>query len=82
LFDIAHANALNLMTIEEDRAFLLAQREKGRPDSLIGIDKKSYMKEINKEKRVQAEFKRRDRVYEELTAICKYLVKCNNYYIL
>jgi hypothetical protein len=38
------------MTIEEDRTFLLAQREKGRTGSLLVIDKKSYMKEFNKEK--------------------------------
>lgn len=30
LFDIAHNNAFNLINIEEDKLFLLAQREKGR----------------------------------------------------
>ncbi|KAF2898491.1 hypothetical protein ILUMI_07687 [Ignelater luminosus] len=31
LFDIAHANALDIISIEEDRQFLLSQRQKGRP---------------------------------------------------
>lgn len=31
LFDIAHADALSMMKIEEDKEFLLAQRQKGRP---------------------------------------------------
>ena len=30
LLDIAHANALSMMTIQEDKDFLVAQREKGR----------------------------------------------------
>lgn len=29
LFDIAHANALELLTIEEDKQFLINQRKKG-----------------------------------------------------
>ncbi|CAH0562819.1 unnamed protein product [Brassicogethes aeneus] len=31
LFDIAHADALNRITIEEDRLFLIEQRKRGRP---------------------------------------------------
>ncbi|KAK2708416.1 hypothetical protein QYM36_014133, partial [Artemia franciscana] len=33
LFDIAHADALNTMSIQEDKDFLLAQREKGRREA-------------------------------------------------
>ncbi|GBN84778.1 hypothetical protein AVEN_26963-1 [Araneus ventricosus] len=40
LFDIAHADALQLMKIEEDRMFLQRQREQGRPSHLGGVDKK------------------------------------------
>lgn len=36
LFDIAHANALDMITIDEDRAFLIAQREKGRRGYMAG----------------------------------------------
>ena len=45
LFDIAHANALDVMTIDEDKEFLLAQREKGRKGSMAGVDKKLAVKE-------------------------------------
>lgn len=32
LFDISHANALNLMKIQEVKDFLQLQRKSGRPD--------------------------------------------------
>lgn len=38
LFDMAHANALNLMKIEEDKQFLIKQRSKGREGCMLGID--------------------------------------------
>ncbi|GBN48557.1 hypothetical protein AVEN_233106-1 [Araneus ventricosus] len=41
LFDIAHADALQLMKIEEDKMFLQRQREPGRPGHLGGVDKKT-----------------------------------------
>lgn len=34
LFDIAHANAMALMTVEEDKQFMQAQRKKGRPGKM------------------------------------------------
>ncbi|KAG0730526.1 WD repeat-containing protein 46 [Chionoecetes opilio] len=40
LLDIAHSDALTLMTIPEDKEFLLAQRKKGRWGSMAGLDKK------------------------------------------
>ncbi|KAG0711531.1 putative 39S ribosomal protein L24, mitochondrial [Chionoecetes opilio] len=40
LLDITHSDALTLMTIPEDKEFLLAQREKGRRGSMAGLDKK------------------------------------------
>ena len=45
LFDIAHQDALSMIQIEEDRQFLIAQREKGRRGSMTGIDKSLAMKE-------------------------------------
>jgi hypothetical protein len=39
LFDIAHAEVLSMIKIEEDREFLLAQREKGRRGKMAGVDK-------------------------------------------
>lgn len=38
LFDIAHADALQMIKISEDRLFLLAQRAKGRRGSMVGLD--------------------------------------------
>jgi|SRR6218665_281904 len=38
LFDIAHADALTLINLQEDREFLLAQREKGRRGSMGPVD--------------------------------------------
>ncbi|CAH1647379.1 unnamed protein product [Spodoptera littoralis] len=45
LFDIAHADALKLIKIDEDRIFLQRQREPGRPGHLAGVDKKLADKE-------------------------------------
>lgn len=45
LFDIAHANALDLMKIEEDKIFLQLQREPGRKGCLAGIDKRAMKRE-------------------------------------
>lgn len=45
LFDIAHANAMELMCIDEDKIFMEQQRQKGRPGSMLGIDKKLADKE-------------------------------------
>lgn len=42
LCDVAHADALSLMNNEEDREFLLAQREKGRRGCLGGVDMKLH----------------------------------------
>jgi len=38
LFDISHANAVNMMKNEEDIAFLNLQRQKGRPGCMVGKD--------------------------------------------
>jgi len=40
IFDIAHQDALAMMKSEDDKEFLLKQREKGRPDSMLGVDLK------------------------------------------
>lgn len=48
LFDIAHANALKMITIEEDRLFLLGQREKGRLGQIGSLDR-----ELNKKQAIK-----------------------------
>lgn len=45
LFDIAHANALEIIKTEEDRKFLLSQREPGRRGCLAGVDMKLAKRE-------------------------------------
>ena len=45
LFDVAHMNALSLITIEEDKDFLIAQREKGRRGCMISVDSALAAKE-------------------------------------
>lgn len=48
LFDVAHANALEMIRIQEDRDFLLTQREKGRPGKMGSVDKTLSKKEEEK----------------------------------
>lgn len=45
VFDIAHQDALDMIKIPEDKAFLLAQREKGRRGLMAGVDISSVQKE-------------------------------------
>jgi len=52
LFDVAHADAMSLIKIEEDRKFLEAQREKGRRGCMGGIDSKLAKQE---DRRLQRE---------------------------
>lgn len=74
LFDIAHLNALNLMKIEEDKNFLNTQRQKGRPGCMIGVDKKLFTQENNKEKRINADNERKKRAIYESNTTCKHLI--------
>lgn len=55
LFDLAHADALAKIKIEEDKMFLLHQREPGRPGCLIGVDKKLMEKEERAKQRILGE---------------------------
>jgi len=64
LFDIAHSNALNLITIQEDKDFLLAQREKERRGKIMNVDKVLMNKQEKLEKRKEELAKRRKREEE------------------
>lgn len=59
LFDIAHADALQLIKIEGDKIFLKHQRESGRVGYLGGVDKKLSEKEKRAKLRATAEENRR-----------------------
>lgn len=61
LFDIAHAEAMNMISIEGDRQFLFSQRQKGRVGCLIGRDNLTYEKEKKMLLRKQQEETRKNR---------------------
>lgn len=60
LFDIAHAKALSTIKIAQDREFLIAQRQKGRPGYLAGVDKKLAEKEKRRLERLEKEYERQE----------------------
>lgn len=66
LFDISHANAMEMITIDEDRAFLLAQREAGRRGKMSGVDtvlakneNEAYQREQTLKRRLEKETEQR-----------------------
>ena len=65
LFDMAHQDALDMITIVEDKEFLIAQREKGRRGSMAGVDLVLTEKEVRAQKRKVAEEKRKLRSKEK-----------------
>jgi len=46
LFDMAQENALAMITIDEDREFLLAQRERGPRGCMVGWNRQLHEREI------------------------------------
>ena len=68
LFDIAHADAETIMTIQEDIAFLKAQREEGRRGCMIGADNKLFKEEEEKQNTIL-----RKKAYEEKHRSSDYL---------
>lgn len=69
LFDIAHPKALELIQVQEDRDFLLAQRETGRRGMMQGVDMNLARKEKRMQERQEAVSNRRDREVERKAAI-------------
>jgi hypothetical protein len=51
LFDVAHADDLNIISIKEDKKFLLLQRKERRPGKIGNIDKKLAKKEAEIKKK-------------------------------
>lgn len=64
LFDIAHQDALETMTIEEDKEFLQKQRQKGRQGCMIGIDMRLAQAEERKAERLAVDMKRRVETFQ------------------
>lgn len=66
LFDIAATNALDQILIEEDKQFLIQQRQKGRPGCMAGVDMTLYGREKrSRERRVKEQ--QRKRKYGEMS---------------
>lgn len=61
----SHVNALQMVQIDEDEEFLIAQWEPGRTGSMAGLDKKLEKKESGKMKR-EEQVKKRQITSEEL----------------
>lgn len=73
LFDIAYADALNKITIEEDRLFLIEQGKRGRPGTIGGVDKvllKKIAKEEEKKVRLQRNLDQEKSYMESLAEKC------------
>lgn len=67
LFDIAHANAMNMISLVEDKNFLLSQRQKGRQGCMLGIDQKLSLREKKSEEKLRKLDERRKRSQAEMT---------------
>lgn len=74
LFDIAHKDALKMIDIEEDRNFLILQRQPGRPGYMAGVDSQLRAQEEKTEKRKKTLLKRKLRSDTEMQAVSKYNV--------
>lgn len=73
LFDIAHNNALQMIRIEEDREFLLKQRQKGRPGCMTGVDMHLFSREKqSQERRAREESRKRKHDESQNVDIGKY----------
>jgi hypothetical protein len=71
LFDIATVDALQSITIEEDREFLISQRKRKREGCMLGVDKKLSQKEKRSKERYEAEEKRKKTYLQEKESLGK-----------
>lgn len=73
LFDIPGVNAMTSLRNEEDKQFLLLQRQKGRPRCMIGVDFCFAAKEqLSQERRDKEES--RNRKYQAESHQCGKLI--------
>lgn len=73
LFDIAHADAMNLITTDEDKLFLQSQRQKGRPGCMMGVDTVLLLQQQQRKERDEKLQKRRERSEREKKALSETL---------
>lgn len=65
LFDMAHQNALDMISEQNTCDFLIAQRQKGRVGCMIGTDQHTMQAEYRRELRIQQEEARRTKALDE-----------------
>jgi len=85
LFDIAHTNAMQMISLEDDKHFLTLQRQKGRPGYLSGVDYAFIRKVKDKEEKQEKLNARKKRHYEQCAAIFnkrKFVIFFNHTFIL
>ena len=69
LFDVAHQDALQLIKIEDDKQFLLAQREKGRRGVMGGIDMSQTRKEETQVIKKQRQLRLKEKQQTDIAAL-------------
>ena len=69
LFDIAHADAMKLITLKEDKDFLTAQREPGRRGFRSSVDHQTSRKEDRLRERKAAQQKRQAQAEDDREAL-------------
>lgn len=67
LFDIAHSNALELMKIEVDKAFLISQQNPGRPGCMLGVDMNQTNTEKRKNLRIETEITKKKKYNSQIS---------------
>lgn len=72
LFDVAAANALEQIRSDEDKQFLILQRQKGRPGCMAGVDMSLYRREKRREERLEKEESRKRKCVEMSAVQCTY----------
>lgn len=85
LFDIAHANAMQMISLEDDTIFLTLQRQKGRSGYLSGVDYAFMRKVKNKEEKQEKLNARKKRHYDQCDATFnkrKFVIFFNHTFIL
>lgn len=71
LFDIAHKDALQIMKIDEDKKFLIMQREDTKSCSMVGVDRNLVAQESRKRVRESQDELRRQRFVNEMQKVNK-----------
>lgn len=72
LFDISHPDALETMTNEENKEFLILQKQKNRPGFIRGVDHQLAEKEQQIKEQAERELLRKQRNVREMNQLGKF----------